>query len=100
MATTPLTDAAIKEALTTLHGWERTGDIILKTYAFPSYLAGIAFASAVGTICEGMDHHPDALTITWRKVMVSFMTHDAGSKITAKDIKAAQAIESLGYPKA
>ena len=46
-----------------------------------------------------MDHHPD-LTIGYKKVKVSFTTHDAGSKVSAADVKAAKAVEALGYPKA
>jgi pterin-4a-carbinolamine dehydratase len=40
------------------------------------------------------------MLITWRKVAVRFNTHDAGGKITAKDLRAAQAVEALGYPRA
>ncbi len=93
-----LNDAQIVEALAALSGWERAEDKLTKTYEFDAYLAGVAFAAAVGTVCEGLDHHPD-LFIGWRKVTVSFTTHDAGSKITQKDVDAAQAVEALGYPK-
>lgn len=96
--TDALNDTEIQEALTLLNGWERDGDSLTKTYQFDAYLAGVAFAAAVGTVCEGMDHHPD-LFIGWRKVTVTFTTHDAGSKITRKDVNAAAACEALGYPK-
>ena len=98
MATPALNDAAITEHLAKLDGWERDGDMITKTYQLPSYMAGLAFATTVGTIAEAHDHHPD-LFIGWKKVTVSFTTHDAGSKITEKDINVATAIESVGYPK-
>ena len=92
----PMTDEAIAKALKTLHGWSHEGDVIQKTYKFSSYLAGLAFATTVGTIAEGCDHHPDIL-IKWRKVTVSFSTHDAGNKVTTTDIKVAEAIEALPY---
>lgn len=98
MATPALNDAEITESLTQLHGWERDGDMLTRTFKFDSYMAGLAFASAAGTIAEGMDHHPD-MTIGWRKVTISFTTHDAGSKITQKDVDAAAKIDALGYPK-
>jgi 4a-hydroxytetrahydrobiopterin dehydratase len=94
-----LSDAQVQDVLGSLSGWERDGDSLTKTYKFDAYLAGVAFAAAVGTVCEGMDHHPD-LFIGWRKVSVTFTTHDAGSKITQKDVDAAKACEALGYPKA
>jgi 4a-hydroxytetrahydrobiopterin dehydratase len=92
-----LSDQEILERLSSLPGWEREGDMISKTFNLKSYTAGLAFASAVGTIAEAFDHHPDML-ITWRKVKVSFTTHDAGSKISQNDIDVAAAIEQLKYP--
>lgn len=99
MSTPPLTDAEIEAGLTTLPGWERRGDVILRTFRLDSYLAGLAFAAAVGTIAEGLDHHPEML-IGWKRVTVSFTTHDAGSRISAKDLQAAAAVNALGYPRA
>jgi len=98
MATPALTNAEIIEGLSDLKNWERVGDTIIKTFKFDRYLDGLAFASTVGVIAEGLDHHPD-MTIGWRKVTVSFTTHDAGHKLSAKDFAAAQAIDAVGYPK-
>jgi 4a-hydroxytetrahydrobiopterin dehydratase len=92
----PLADAEIVERLGQLPGWERDGDRIKKVFKLDSYMAGLAFAAAVGVIAEGLDHHPDIL-IGWRKVTVSFSTHSAGNKITDVDIEAAAAIEALPY---
>ncbi|MBI1277906.1 MAG: 4a-hydroxytetrahydrobiopterin dehydratase [Anaerolineaceae bacterium] len=91
-----MTDEAIAKALKTLHGWSHEGDVIQKTFKFTTYLAGLAFATTIGTLAEGFDHHPDIL-IKWRKVTVSFSTHDAGDKVTATDIKVAEAIEAMSY---
>ncbi len=93
-----LSDAEINAGLAKLNGWARDGDELVKQFQFDTYLAGLAFASSVGVIAEGLNHHPD-LIIGWRRVSVSFTTHDAGSKITAKDLAAAEAIDGLGYPK-
>lgn len=92
----PLSDDQISAALAALPGWERDGDTIKKLYKLERYMAGLAFASAVGTIAEGLDHHPDII-IGWRKVTVTFYTHAAGNKITQKDVDAAAAIEALPY---
>jgi 4a-hydroxytetrahydrobiopterin dehydratase len=99
MATTPLSAEALTAALTKLNGWSLADDKIEKTYQFKGYLDGIAFASAVGVVAEAHDHHPD-LSIGWRKVTVSFTTHDAGHKVSQKDVDAAAAIDALGYPRA
>jgi 4a-hydroxytetrahydrobiopterin dehydratase len=92
----PLTDEQINEALSVLSGWERDGDTLTKTFKLDRYLAGIAFASAVGIVADGLDHHPD-MHIGYKKVTVRFNTHSADSKITAKDVEAATAIESLPF---
>lgn len=98
MARTPLTEAQIAERLSTLNRWTVENNVLSKHYQMETYLAGVAFAAAVGTVCEGLDHHPD-IHIGWRKVTVSFTTHDAGNALTEFDFKAAQAVDALGYPK-
>lgn len=93
-----LSDQEINASLAKLNGWARDGDELTKEFRFDNYLSGLAFASSVGVIAEGLNHHPD-LFIGWRRVSVSFTTHDAGSKLTSKDFAAAEAIDALGYPK-
>jgi len=98
MATEAMNDSDIETAMRGMDGWEREGDALVRTYKFETYLAGVAFASAAGVVCEGLDHHPDML-VGWKKVTLRFTTHDAGNKISAKDIAAAKAVDALGYPK-
>ncbi len=95
---TALSEAEIQAGLANLNGWQRDGDTLQKTFQFDNYLAGLAFASSIGVIAEGLNHHPD-LSIGWRRVSVSFTTHDAGNKLSAKDFAAATAIDGLGYPR-
>jgi 4a-hydroxytetrahydrobiopterin dehydratase len=96
MAPQTLTDDQISSQLEKLPGWKRDGDSITKTYEFETYIAGLAFATAAGMVADGKDHHPD-MTVGWKKVTVSFTTHDAGSKITSADVETAALIEDLGY---
>jgi 4a-hydroxytetrahydrobiopterin dehydratase len=96
--TDALTDAEVNDRLETLSGWERDGDKLARTFKLDSYMAGLALATAIGTVCEGLNHHPD-LIIGWRKVTVSLTTHDAGNKISHKDFEAAERIDALGYPR-
>ncbi|MCY4145942.1 MAG: 4a-hydroxytetrahydrobiopterin dehydratase, partial [Chloroflexi bacterium] len=63
---TPLTEAEITAGLGELDGWRRDGERLVKQFSFDNYLAGLAFASAVGVLCEGANHHPD-MTIGWRR---------------------------------
>ncbi len=92
-----LEEAQIAARLARLNGWERDGMVIKKTFPMETYMTGLAFASAVGTVCEVRGHHPDIL-IGWRRVVVSFTTHDAGNMLTDNDFDAAEAVDALGYP--
>jgi len=92
-----LTESEITTELSSMDGWEYTDGKIHKTYELPTYPAGLAFATAVGTVCEGLGHHPD-MSIGYKQVTVAFTTHDDGNVVTAKDIAAAKRIETLGYP--
>jgi 4a-hydroxytetrahydrobiopterin dehydratase len=94
-----LQEAEIAERLAQLNGWQREGNYLKKTFQVDTYMAGLALATAIGTVCEGLNHHPD-LTIGWRKVGVAFTTHDAGHQLSAKDFDAAAKIDALGYPRA
>ncbi len=93
-----LTEAQIAARLSQLAGWQlNSRGMLSKTFELDSYMAGLAFACAVGTISEGLAHHPDLL-ITWCKVRVDLITHDAGNKISEKDFQVAKAIDALPYP--
>ncbi len=88
----------ITEKLAELSGWEVNDEgMLTRTFTMPSYMAGLAFASAVGTVAEGINHHPD-LMIGYKKVTVSFVTHDEGNVLTANDFAAAVAVNTLPYP--
>ncbi|MCA9914334.1 MAG: 4a-hydroxytetrahydrobiopterin dehydratase [Anaerolineae bacterium] len=90
----PLNEAQISEALTLLNGWQRDGDKLVKTFELGSYGQGLAFATAIGMVADGFNHHPD-LYVGYKKVRAEFTTHDAGSKITQKDVDVARAIDAL-----
>ena len=99
MPTIPYEDSEVYDALKALSGWEHQDNRIVKTYAMPTYLSGLTFAAAIGTLAEAADHHPD-LYIGYKKVRVELTTHDAGHRVSLKDIDLAKAIEGLHYPKA
>lgn len=94
MARTPLTDAEIATALASLPGWEHSGDSLTKTFKLAKYLDGLTLATEVGQLAEQMDHHP-MIVIGWKRVTITFSTHDAGNKVTEWDVKAAAAVEAL-----
>jgi 4a-hydroxytetrahydrobiopterin dehydratase len=90
-----LDEDAIAAQLDTLSGWERQGEMIVKTYKLPGFPAAIAFVTHVGFLAEAAGHHPD-IDIRYNKVTLALTTHDSGG-LTAKDFAlAAQADELMG----
>ncbi|PYE53050.1 4a-hydroxytetrahydrobiopterin dehydratase [Deinococcus yavapaiensis] len=75
-------------------GWSGDASGISREFSCSSYAAGVAFALRVALLAEKRDHHPDALTIAWKKVRVTFVTHSAGG-VTNLDVRAALEVNAL-----
>lgn len=92
-----LTGTELQEALADLPGW--TGDTtgITREFTFDTYEAGVAFAVHVALMAQQADHHPDALSIGWKKVAVTYVTHSS-SGVTELDVRAAHAVSSVYGP--
>lgn len=74
-------------------GWSRAGQSISRTFSFRSYPEGLAFVGKVAALAEGQDHHPNML-LEYRRVTVSYTTHDAGG-VTLLDLEAAASVNAL-----
>jgi 4a-hydroxytetrahydrobiopterin dehydratase len=91
-----LTDEQLTETLSKLDGWERVEDSIqkkLKTDGFPQTMG---LVTAIGSLCQQFDHHPDWLTMKYAEVEVSFSTHSEGG-LTDKDVNIAKEINKLKF---
>lgn len=89
-----LSDSQLAEALVQLPDWQLEDGQLVRSFGFNSYSSGVAFAMQVALLAEKLDHHPDALTVGWKKVRVAFITHSAGG-LTALDLEAAQKVGRL-----
>jgi 4a-hydroxytetrahydrobiopterin dehydratase len=83
-----LSKADIDAQLKTLDGWSLDGDAIRKQYTFKGFPEAVAFVNRLVPDAERADHHPD-ITINYRRVTLSWSTHDEGG-LTAKDIEGAR----------
>ena len=83
-----LSKAEIEEQLKTLNGWTLDGKAIRKQYTFKGFPEAVAFVNRLVPDAERADHHPD-ITINYRRVTLSWSTHDEGG-LTAKDIAGAE----------
>ena len=88
-----LSDIEVQRELGSLSGWTRKGESLVKTFAFPTFMAGITFVDRVALAAEKMDHHPD-LDIRYTKISVTLSTHSAGG-ITGNDVALAREMDKL-----
>jgi 4a-hydroxytetrahydrobiopterin dehydratase len=86
-------DAAIEQSLSTLDGWQRDGQHIVKTYRFKTYHETMAFVNAAAWIAHRQDHHPD-LSVGYKECTVSYTTHSAGG-LSEKDFICAAKLDAL-----
>ena len=84
----------IEAALAKLPGWAFEEDALVKTFALEHFASALSFIVRVGIECEKEDHHPH-LTNQWNLVTLRFSTHDAGNKVTLKDVQLARAIQNF-----
>ena len=88
-----LSDLEIQRALGALPGWMRRGNVLTKSFTWPTFAKGIEFVTRVAKAADAADHHPD-IDIRYTKVTCTLSTHDAGG-ITELDLKLAGEIEKL-----
>lgn len=86
----------LRAALANLTGWVADAQAISRTYTCSSFPESMAFAGRIATYAESVDHHPDLL-ISYKKVTVTWSTHDAGG-VTEKDVAAARATDAAFHP--
>lgn len=90
----PLSNDQIKSSLSELTGWEHKDDKLTKEFEFDNFRAAIAFINRIAFEAEEQVHHPEIFNV-YNTVNISLSTHDAGGKVTEKDVKLAKKIESL-----
>lgn len=90
----PLNKDQINEELSELPDWVFEENKIWKKFEFDHFKEALAFIVRVGIEAEAQGHHPNLFNV-YNQVSIGLQTHDAGNKVTEKDIKLAKAIESI-----
>ena len=90
----PLSDDQITAALAHLPGWERDGDALRREWQFGSFREAIAFLVQVAFEAEEWQHHPEVWNV-YDRVRLTLTTHDAGNRITEKDVALARVLSDL-----
>jgi 4a-hydroxytetrahydrobiopterin dehydratase len=93
---TPLDPAALAAALAALPGWAGDGGGLTRTWRFPSFRAAIAWMAAVAEDIDRAGHHPEWSNV-YDRVAVRLRTHDAGDRVTARDVALATLIDRSAH---
>jgi 4a-hydroxytetrahydrobiopterin dehydratase len=101
-AAKPLGAAELRKGLASLPTWrlERRGrhSELVRTYEFPGgkrgFLSAIRFMAEAAKEIDRMNHHPTWANL-WVRVAVGLSTHDAGDRVTEKDLRLARVLERL-----
>ncbi|HTJ77741.1 MAG TPA: 4a-hydroxytetrahydrobiopterin dehydratase [Rariglobus sp.] len=96
MSTKPLSPDEIGRALGGLPGWLLQGDALTKSYTFGSFREAMSFMVRVSFEAEALNHHPE-WTNVYNRVAIRLNTHDAGGKVTAKDVELAGRIQKIAW---
>ncbi|WP_438483283.1 4a-hydroxytetrahydrobiopterin dehydratase [Oleiharenicola lentus] len=92
----PLSRSKIDAALETLDGWKFKRDGLVKEFEFGNFREALSFMVRVGFEAESLNHHPE-WTNVYKRVAIRLTTHDAGDKVTAKDVELARKIEAVSW---
>jgi 4a-hydroxytetrahydrobiopterin dehydratase len=87
-----LSRSDIDAALRDLPGWRFADNALVKEFTFAGFPEAVAFVTRLVPGSEAADHHPD-LTVSYRRVTVSFSTHSENG-VTAKDLAGARLADS------
>lgn len=93
---TPLTSEEITTARGALPGWSFENNCLTKTFNFDTFREAMSFMLRVAFEAESLNHHPDWSNV-YNRVVVRLNTHDAGGKVTAKDVELAKRIQRVSW---
>jgi len=74
--------------------WTVENNRLKKTFKFKDFVDAFGFMTKVAIQAEKMNHHP-TWTNNYNTVSFELCTHDAGSIVTDKDRKLAEAIDRV-----
>lgn len=94
MKTAPLGTDEIQRALADLPGWSFRADALERIFEFADFSAALGFIVRVGLHAERLNHHPDLHNV-YSRVTLRLNTHDAGAKVTARDLDLARAVQGV-----
>lgn len=74
--------------------WNTEDGKLVKDFDFLDFNKALAFVNQVAELAEKINHHPDILMHSYKKVKIKIYTHDK-NEITEKDHALAEKIDDL-----
>jgi 4a-hydroxytetrahydrobiopterin dehydratase len=74
--------------------WKIEDGLLTKEFEFKNFVEAIGFVNKIMPLAEEMNHHPDVLIHSYKKVKVMLYTHSEKS-ITEKDHSLAEKIDKI-----
>ncbi|MCZ2248899.1 MAG: 4a-hydroxytetrahydrobiopterin dehydratase [Bacteroidia bacterium] len=65
-----------------------------KEFVFKDFVSAFSFMTRIAFLAEKHNHHPEWKNV-YNKVMIKLSTHDAGDKVSEKDLKLANLIDEV-----
>ena len=84
----------INKALQSLDGWTHEDDKLKKEFEFEDFREAMTFITRISFEAEDQVHHPEIFNV-YNTVNIALTSHDAGDKVTEKDVKLAKEIETI-----
>lgn len=77
-----------------IQSWEQKDGNLVREFVFENFVAAVRFVDRIVPLSEKMDHHPDILIHSYKRVRVMLRTHSKG-RITELDYELAGKIDEL-----
>ena len=74
--------------------WITQNNMLVKEFTFTNFKEALQFVNEVGQAAEDINHHPDILIHSYKKVKILLYTHSEG-RITDRDHTLASIIDEL-----
>lgn len=89
-----LSKAQIDELLAAYPNWTFADDALRAEFKFKNFIQAFGFLSQLAILQEKQNHHA-LIENMYSKVTLTLTTHDAGNKITERDVKLITSIEKV-----
>ena len=74
--------------------WKTENNLLTKEFEFRNFEESVQFVNKILPLAEEMNHHPDLLIHSYKKVKVMLFTHSE-KRITEKDHSLAKKVDDL-----